>query len=152
MRKMFVMNTDISDDDRSFADLIDLHTGSRFRVGVLDYPNSDGKHRLCENEVITTELFIEWSELCEPFQTPENVDYVCGKGPGIYAKAKVLAIASKYTLVCEIKGLSSRIIVDDMHYDGEVGDTIYIWGSLSIDYSEHGLPEKWDIPYDPELG
>ncbi|WP_249301717.1 hypothetical protein [Feifania hominis] len=102
--------------------------------------------------VILTEPYIEWAALCEPFQTRVDADFIQRDGPAIWAKAKVLNIAAPDILICEIRGLGDAVVVEDIEFDGKIGDTIYLSGSLSIDYSLHGGVDQWTIPYDPELG
>ena len=155
MRKMLVQHVEPEDDFdvRAVADLVDLKTGRSYCVGVVEFLSLNKNPRLFghESDIIDTELYVEWAHLCDPFELPDDVDYI-QRGVGIWAKAKVLAIAAKDTLICEIKGLADRIVVDDLVYTDKVGETIYVAGSLSIDYHEHHNPDQWMIPYDPELG
>ena len=155
MRKMLVQHVEPEDDFdvRAVADLVDLKTGRSYCVGVVEFLSLNKNPRLFghESDIIDTELYVEWAHLCDPFELPDDVGYI-QRGTGIKAIAKVLSFAAPDVLICEIKGLGDAVVVEDIKYNGNMGDTIYLSGSLSIDYSLHGGVDQWTIPYDPELG
>ncbi|MBC8537238.1 hypothetical protein [Feifania hominis] len=157
MRRLLVEHVELKDEFGAEvrACLRDLETQSVYCVDLVEMLELNTSPRLYghEGEIIDSEFYIQWADLCKPFETSKGMEYVQKwESPYIEARGKVLERAAENVLICEIKGLADRIIVDDLTGNANVGETIYLNGSLSIDYYENNTVKNWMIPYDPELG